>query len=64
MEYNKWLTVAVCKCGEVTEAPFGRLFHIHFEVCPQCGENKSKMELKTGRCIPKFWSKSYWEFKE
>ena len=30
----------VCPCGFQAYAPFGSLFHIHREVCPECGTSK------------------------
>lgn len=63
MEYNKWTKVAVCKCGFIKEAPFGSLFHIHFTVCPDCGEDKDKMELKTAM-YKSNWFRGEWIFKD
>ena len=35
-------------------APFGKLFHVHTEVCPKCGEPKSSMAIVTARKVFSF----------
>lgn len=48
-----WHKRAVCKCGWHTRAPFGDLFHIHTECCPECGNEKrsSTWKVLTMRCV-------------
>ena len=51
-----WETHAICECGWWTRAPFGKLFHVHHEVCPSCGEDKySCMEVVTRRFAHGKW---------
>lgn len=54
-EAAKWKTYAVCNCGYRTYAPFGDLFHVHAKVCPDCGESKKKMEVRTSRFVNGGW---------
>ncbi len=63
---EEWDIYGVCKCGWCEEAPFGRLVHIHKEVCPECGTHKSEWTLKTRKWIPKhkIIIKGHWEDKE
>lgn len=40
---SSWHKRAVCpECGWHCEAPFGSLFHVHVECCPQCGTSKGR----------------------
>jgi len=48
---GNWDTYGKCECGFMKQAPFKSLFHIHLEVCPQCGADKSKWKLVTARAI-------------
>lgn len=62
-----WDTFAKCKCGNMMLAPFGKLFHVHTEVCPKCGEPKNNMEIVVARKVflYKWFSvKMKYEFKE
>jgi ribosomal protein L37E len=55
-QYANWDTYAVCRCGYRTRAPFGSLFHVHTEVCPECGEDKNNaMRVRTSRFINGAW---------
>lgn len=54
---------AVCpSCLSRFRAPFGSLFHIHFEVCPNCGTPKSDFDLRTERWVSKakWWNPLTW----
>lgn len=40
-----WRTWGICPCGAYADAPFGDLFHIHFDgsrLCPRCGRDIEK----------------------
>ena len=69
-----WLKRAVCPCGWNTYAPFGDLFQVPYEVCPECGTSKEHKGLwynwrvKTMRWVstsvwwrPSTWGTGYWE---
>lgn len=60
---TKWDTYAKCDCGHLMIAPFGKLFHVHSEVCPKCGTSKFRMVIVVARKIETFW-KSEYEIKE
>lgn len=52
-----WEQRAVCGNGHVLGiVPFGKLFHIHEEVCPTCGEPKLRKQIGS-------WSFYNWEIK-
>ena len=55
-------TRAFCPCGWNARAPFGDKFHIHKEVCPDCGEEKKRWMVKTVKFVPtaNFWKYSTW----
>lgn len=37
----EWHMRAICpECGWHTYAPFGSLYHVHYECCPKCGNKK------------------------
>lgn len=61
MKTKDYKVYGVCpKCGYYVEAPFGKLFHIWADVCPNCGTPKSRWSLQTARlkCLPlkrKWW---------
>lgn len=69
-----WVKRAVCVCGETYPAPFANLFFVKSECCPECGEDKNKMIIKTVRYISakrsgpwwnrKIISPGYWEIKD
>lgn len=74
-----WDKYAICTgCGEKYRAPFGSLFHIHFEVCPNCGTPKeirgqlfSGWPVRTMRYVsearlfhPSTWSAGHWEERD
>lgn len=69
---SEWKVYGVCECGFKTIAPFASLFHIHMDVCPDCGNAKDNWILATGRYVklpsklfkPSTWSKWKWEEKE
>lgn len=42
-------TYALCPCGWYTRAPFGKLFHVHREVCPSCGGDKYRCSVVVAR---------------
>lgn len=44
-----WHTRAVCECGWHAECPFGDTFHVHREVCPECGAGKRYWVVKVMR---------------
>lgn len=48
---NEWKVYGVCPCGFKTEAPFSDLFHVHMDVCPECGEDKNNWSVVTGRMV-------------
>jgi len=54
-----WEVHAVCDCGWWTYAPFGKIFHVHDECCPRCGEPKYGFKIRTRRI-----NKGEWETKE
>lgn len=38
-----WQKYALCpRCSALYRAPFGSIFHIHFDVCPKCGQPKTE----------------------
>jgi len=45
---TSWHIRALCPCGWTAKAPFGSVFHIHREVCPQCGTRKEKRSRAGG----------------
>jgi hypothetical protein len=49
IRHGTWLTYGVCPCGYKQYAPFGDTFHIHLEVCPNCGTSKYAWAIKTMR---------------
>ncbi len=56
---TKWTTHAVCPCGWHVEAPFGDVFHVFAEVCPECGTYKRNWTIKIMRK-----ANGKWETKE
>lgn len=46
---EEWKKYGVCSCGYKAIAPFGDLFHIHLDVCPNCGEDKYRWDVVTGK---------------
>jgi len=60
---------AICpRCDAHYRAPFGSLFHLHFEACPKCGEEKSHWPVRTLQWVstsklfsPKTWGTGRWE---
>ncbi len=52
MGYSKY---AICPCGWFREAPFGKIFHIHAEVCPRCGKEKHEWKVVTAKEVG-FWN--------
>ena len=69
---HEWKIYGECACGFHTRAPFGEIFHIHYEICPDCAKSKYSWELKTKRYVftpvwynPFSWFGSgYWETRE
>lgn len=73
-----WQQVAIClNCHEVVtdHVPFGMLFHVHMEICPNCGHPKDRpgslgrfftgWRVVTARKVSDGWFKgSHWEFLE
>lgn len=67
---TKWKLMAVCECGMKAWCPFGDLFHVHCDVCPECGAKKSTFRIKTMRWVfaskwwnPLTWNDGFWETK-
>lgn len=47
-----WHVRGICPCGWHRHAPHGSLFHLHKDVCPECGtpkENRYTYNWKTAR---------------
>lgn len=78
---SKWHSRAICpKCGWHVYAPFGDVFHVHIDCCPDCGHHKydswrrdgdKVWRVKTMRYVsdakmwkPKTWGTGHWETKE
>ena len=66
-----WNKFAICKCGYYVRAPFGDKYHIHKEVCPDCGESKDEWSVRVAKETsdskwynPFTWSDSHLELKE
>ena len=66
--YGPWNAYGVCECGFKTRAPFADTFHIHIDVCPECGCPKYRWTIKTMRRVsyaqwwrPSTWGKGRWE---
>lgn len=58
-------TYGVCPCGWYANAPFGNLFHIHREVCPQCGTSKRHWREVVGRPVNDgSWLRPRWRLEE
>ncbi len=58
---SSWDRYAICPCGWYTVAPANDKFHIHKEVCPDCGRNKSEWYTHTAREVKKP-TKHWWQF--
>ena len=64
-----WDRYAKCpKCEKRHYAPFGKKFHIHMEVCDECGTDKEEWTLATERWVsdsvwwnPLTWFAGHWE---
>ena len=50
---SDWDTYAVCPgCDRKYRAPFGKSVHLHFEVCPACGEPDARWNGRFGSGWP------------
>lgn len=61
MDVYKWHNRAICpQCGWHTWCPFGMLFHLHVEVCPECGTKKSNLWTVETMRYRTVWSPVVW----
>lgn len=68
---SDWNTYGVCGCGRSYYAPFGSRFHIHAEVCGDCGASKETFKMQVRRWVstgqlfkPKTWGSGHWETQQ
>lgn len=68
MNREGYAVYGVCACGFRAVAPFGRLFFINHEHCPECAAPKREWELIVSRWVsqsiwwkPSTWGAGYWE---
>jgi hypothetical protein len=77
---NDWNTYAICPgCAHIFYAPFGSIFHLHFECCPHCGqwktddfsvERSKRWYVQRMRYVsdakflsPSTWASGHWEVR-
>jgi len=57
---SEWRKRAVCKCGWHSSLPFGDVFHLHVECCPDCGVDKHRMVVRTMRLTTDYSGVVWW----